>query len=74
MTEPSDIDFELYMLKAYKRFIDHVVKQKKIDGKTEHITLESPFRRMLIETWRREQLRLIEHQYSLVDTLHKVLT
>ena len=61
VTEPTDIDFELFMLNAYKKFLDHVKALKRIDGSADHVTLEDPFRRMLIETWKREQLRLLDH-------------
>lgn len=78
VTEPSDIDYELYVLEHYRMCLEKVRSHKNLPSaeavSNEPLdTVSTEFRRKMIRTFRTEQAKLLERQFSIVQSVKKVL-
>lgn len=78
VTVPTDLDYEILILKAYKGLLDRFkeLNPGRFDPRDEEeIMVDSgcSFRRSMIVTYRLEQCRIMASQYSIINTLLMVL-
>ena len=78
VTMPTDLDYEILILKTYKGLLDRFkeLNPGRFDPKDEEeIIVDSAcgFRREMIRTYRLEQCRILAAQYSMINTMLMVL-
>ena len=79
VTVPTDIDYEIIVLKAYRHLLDRFKDSNPAfrfspKSREEIIAVtDNPFRRHMIEAYRHEQCKILAAQYSIVNTLLMVM-
>ena len=78
VTVPTDVDYEILILKAYRGLLDRFkeLNPGRFSPNDEEeiiVNCENPSRRLMIETYRLEQCRIISAQYSILNTLLMIL-
>ena len=78
VTEPTDLEYELMILDAYQKVLT-LYKQENngrfdLSGEGDmNVEASLPHRRQFIETYRREQNKIMANQFSLLATLKMIL-
>ena len=78
VTEPTDLEYELMILDAYQKVLT-LFKQENngrfdLSGEGDmDVEASLPHRRQFIETYRREQNKIMANQFSLLATLKMIL-
>ena len=77
VTQPCDLDYELMVLDVYSRILEHLRADcpERFEPVSDHdIEASAAHRKHFIKVYRNEQVKIFQHQLSLIETVKSVLT